>query len=390
VTPDNDVVSIQRIDAVERILEVICRTTGLGFSAVARVTDTQWVACAVRDEIAFGLKPGAELRLETTICNEIRRSGERVVIDHVADDPLFRDHPTPKMYGFQSYISVPIRRSDGSFFGTLCAIDPNPHKVAVPQVIAMFELFAELIATQLDAHDRLVESEAALLDARETSKLREQFIAVLGHDLRNPLSAIRTGSDVLRALVTNEKAMRMLDLMDRSIGRMDELIGNVLDFASGRLGGGLSMERTATADLAIALEQIVAELRVASPGRVIRSDIHIPIAIVCDRARLGQMLSNLLANALAHGDLGGDIVVLARVVDRKLELSVENRGEIPLDVREHLFQPFTRHAVRPTTRGLGLGLYIASEIARAHGGDIDARSKDGVTRFTARIPLTTG
>jgi GAF domain-containing protein len=78
------------------------------FAAVARVTDDKWVACAVRDEIAFGLVPGSELKLETTICNEIRQHHNPVVIDHVAEDELFANHHTPAMYGFQSYISFPI------------------------------------------------------------------------------------------------------------------------------------------------------------------------------------------------------------------------------------------------------------------------------------------
>src|SRR5215203_467949 len=121
-----DLNAVAAIDAVPNILKVVCQTTGMGFAAVARVTDEQWIALAVRDEIGFGLEPGGELDLATTICSEIRQSREPVVIDHVSEDPCFADHPTPKMYGFQSYISVPIIFRDGRFFGTLCAIDPAP------------------------------------------------------------------------------------------------------------------------------------------------------------------------------------------------------------------------------------------------------------------------
>src|SRR3712207_4683544 len=103
-----DVRAIERIDAVPSILEVVCRTTGMGFAAVARVTDTRWTACAVRDEIAFGLKPGEDLALETTICNEIRESGEAVVIDQVSAEEAWAGHHTPALYGFESYISYPI------------------------------------------------------------------------------------------------------------------------------------------------------------------------------------------------------------------------------------------------------------------------------------------
>jgi GAF domain-containing protein len=102
----HDMIAISRIDALPTILEVVCRITGLGFAAVARVTKDQWVACAVRDEIEFGICAGGELLIETTICNEIRETGETVVIDHVAVDPRFCRHPTPAVYGFQSYISV--------------------------------------------------------------------------------------------------------------------------------------------------------------------------------------------------------------------------------------------------------------------------------------------
>ena len=129
-----DVEAVSSLAAVPRILEVICRSTGLGFSAVARVTESRWVCCSVRDEIDFGLEPGGELQVETTICNEIRQSGQPVVIDHVAQDPAFRAHPTPARYGFQSYISVPIVRSDGAVWGTLCAIDPRPALLRTPAI----------------------------------------------------------------------------------------------------------------------------------------------------------------------------------------------------------------------------------------------------------------
>jgi GAF domain-containing protein len=109
-----DVAAVQRIDAVPRILEIVCRS--MGFAAVARVTAKRWVRCAVRHEIEFGLQPGGELKVETTICHEIRQSHQAVVIDHVAEDEIFAGHHTPAMYGFQSYISVPIALADGTIF----------------------------------------------------------------------------------------------------------------------------------------------------------------------------------------------------------------------------------------------------------------------------------
>src|SRR4051794_840335 len=87
--------------AIRTILEAVCEQTQMGFAAVARVTDTRWIACQVLDKIEFGLNPGDELEIKTTICDDIRAAGEAIVIDSVIDDPKWRRHHTPRMYGFQ-------------------------------------------------------------------------------------------------------------------------------------------------------------------------------------------------------------------------------------------------------------------------------------------------
>ena len=97
----------------------------MGFSAVARVTEKRWIACLVEDRIDFGLDPGDELKIHETICDEIRDSGEAVVFDDASDDIKWSRHPVPVIYGFKSYCSFPVYLDDGSFFGTLCAIDPG-------------------------------------------------------------------------------------------------------------------------------------------------------------------------------------------------------------------------------------------------------------------------
>jgi transcriptional regulator with XRE-family HTH domain len=147
----SDIEAVARLEIIPKLLEIICQTTGVGFVAVARVTEDKWIACRVLDQISFGLEKGDELGLESTICNEIRQTGEAVIIDNVAEDSVFCHHKTPAMYGFQSYISMPILRRDGSFFGTLCAIDPKPRKLNNPTVIGMFQLFAELISFHVNS-----------------------------------------------------------------------------------------------------------------------------------------------------------------------------------------------------------------------------------------------
>jgi signal transduction histidine kinase len=384
-----DVAAVGRIDAVPRILEVVCRTTGMGFAAVARVTEERWVACAVRDEIAFGLVPGGELDITTTICNEVRAGNELVAIDHVAQDDTYCRHHTPAMYGFQSYISVPIRLADGSFFGTLCAIDPNAARVNTPQTISMFELFADLIAFHLLARDRLVADRRELLDQRRDAELRDQFIAVLGHDLRNPLAAVRTAAGLLAAQPASPLSTRAINVIQNSATRMAGLIENVLDFARGRLGGGVPVVLQEEPDLAVALDPVVTELRTAFPDRTIQTDWKLDQPVVCDRARIAQLFSNLLANALTHGDARAPVRVDVASTEHEFVLAVANAGEpIPPDRIDQLFQPFSRASQEPGREGLGLGLglYIASEIARAHEGTLDVHSSSDETCFTFRMP----
>jgi len=381
-----DVSAIAESEAVQRILEVVCRTTGMGFSAVARVTEDRWIACAVRDEIDFGLQPGGELDVRTTICDEVRSGRELVVIDNVAEDDRYCSHPTPEIYRFQSYISVPIELPDGRFFGTLCAIHPAPARLNTPETIEMFRLFADLVGFHVTARDRVVTAERDLLNERRIAELRDQFMAVLGHDLRNPLNAIQAALAVLRSTPPEASAERALSVVQTSAARMGGLIENVLDFARGQLGGGLPMRLEPVADLSGRLEEVVGELRAIWPEREVETDLRFDGPIVCDPARVSQLLSNLLGNALTHGDPDTSVKVTARSGE-VVELSVANGGEpIPEDKFERLFQPFSRGSEEPGGPGLGLGLYIASEIARAHGGTLDVSSSPDSTIFTFRMP----
>jgi signal transduction histidine kinase len=383
-----DIAAVERIAAVPTILDVVCRVTGMRFAAVARVTEERWICCAVKDDIAFGLKPGGELKVETTICNEIRQSREAVAIDHVAESAVYCGHHTPAMYGFQSYISMPIFLDDGRFFGTLCAIDPRPARLDNPETLGMFKLFAELIGKHLDALYRMATSEALLLDERKTSELREQFIAVLGHDLRNPLASLSSGVHLFLKARSPEKAAEIGAMMQSSVQRMARLIDNVMDLARGRLGGGLTLNLREE-DLGPVLNQVLAEIRTSHPDRPIDASISVPDRIKCDAIRVGQLFSNLLGNAVAHGSAGAPIAVRASTRDGRFELSVTNAGPpIPEEAKRQLFQPFYRAAVRPALEGLGLGLYIVSEIARAHGGTVSVDSSASETRFTFNMPIT--
>lgn len=359
----------------------------MGFAAVARVTETKWLACAVLDHIRFGLAPGGELELCSTICDEIRLHQQPVVIDHVAEDSRYRDHHTPARYGFQSYISYPIFLSGGRFFGTLCAIDPAPASLDTPAIRGMFQLFAELISSHIDAAEKLVLSEADLRIEREDSRLREEFIAVLGHDLRGPLGAITMGTALLKEGTLEPRAEALVDMMDESAGKMAGLIDDVMDFARGRLGQGISLESLSPAPLDGLLEQVLGEMRTRFPDRGLLARIDLRDPFPHDPKRFYQLVANLLTNAMTHGSPGRDVLVSASCSSGQLILSVTNAATpIPLHLQDRLFEPFRRGEMDGHREGLGLGLYIASQIAKSHGGVLEVASDENETCFTFRGP----
>jgi GAF domain-containing protein len=156
----DEAVALGADERLRAILRRICDTTGMGFSAVARVTEQRWIACLVEDRIKFGLDPGDELKIHETICDEIRDSGEAVVFDDASDDIKWSRHPVPVIYGFKSYCSFPVYLEDGSFFGTLCAIDPEPRQVEDQRIVEMFTDYAKDVGAILSQALRLTRSEA--------------------------------------------------------------------------------------------------------------------------------------------------------------------------------------------------------------------------------------
>ena len=385
----NDVALVQSITAVPTIMRVIAESTGLRFVCVARVTKDSWTTCAVLDALGYNLAPGDELVLSSTLCDAVRTRQTAIIIDSVAASDLYRDHPTPKQYGFDSYFSVPLYWQDGRFFGTLCGLDPEPNSLTTQKVRDSLQLYAELISLQLETGKRMMATEGALLAERETAELREQFIAVLGHDLRTPLASIVNGAELIKLMAPGDKASKVAQRIARSGHRIGSLVDDLMDFARGRLGGGIPLALVATSELGAQLNHAVAELESSHPGRVIHSDIELNCELTCDPQRLTQLLSNLLINALTHGDAQQPIRVSGHCRDGQLLLAVANRGQpIAPATLERLFHPFWRgNHSNPGAAGLGLGLYIASQIARSHHGELNVSSTAEGTVFSFRMSV---
>ncbi len=385
-----DIAAIGRISLVPAMLQLLCENTGMGFAAVARVTNSTWTACAVEDRIKFGLLPGGQLEVNTTLCRESRAIRQPIVIDQASLDPIYRDHHTPRIYNIESYVSVPIVCRDGRYFGNLCAIDPNPAQVSDARTVRLFTSLADMIATELSNDEMHAKSELEVQIQRENAELREQFIAVLGHDLRNPLQAVAGAAEIL-ARRPDGSDKKLGERLRTSTRRMAALVDNLLDLARARLGSGIGVEIRSADALATMLGAIVDEMRLAQPDMVIRESIDVTVPVACDPGRLQQLLSNMLGNAHHHGAIGEPVTVDVHVQNEVLEISVGNGGAgIAEEDLPKIFQPYWRPVTSKPGGGLGLGLYICSEIVKAHAGTLRATSNavEG-TRFTARIPIGT-
>lgn len=297
----------------------------------------------------------------------------------------FETHLSPllKMQGFFDEILIELSGTSGKRI----KIFVNAKESAPNKAGSKFIYYTLLEASDRVQYEQNLQyakgiAEKDLEAERENVLLREQLIAVLGHDLRNSLGAISLTVGFLERSIKDDKQKNLVGILKRSSHRMNELIGNVMDFARTRMGEGIVISAR-DVELKPVLDQVVEELKVLFPDRQIAVDFSLEEHVNCDADRIAQLASNLLANALTHGNPQSPVYFTASNKSNKLELSVSNDGQpIPESLRAILFTPFKREGNRPSKNGLGLGLYIADQITKAHGATLSFTSDAEETRFT--------
>jgi chemotaxis family two-component system sensor kinase Cph1 len=219
----------------------------------------------------------------------------------------------------------------------------------------------------------------------EMERARARLLAVLGHDLRDPLQTI---SMAARLIEHGDPGSRVSQRINSSTGRMDRMITQVLDMS--RLHGGLGLGlRLVTCDVAALVRNILEDMAVAHPRFVIRATLPPALMVTADPDRLVQVASNLLSNARHHGSVGKPLSVRLASTEGAVEFAVSNHGApIPESNARILFQPLKERSVgnERNPSGLGLGLYIASEIVKGHQGSLRYSHVDEQVTFTVRFP----
>jgi signal transduction histidine kinase len=378
--------AVNQISLIPHLLKLLCKCAGMTFAVVARVTNERWIACNVYDEINFGLKAGDELKLDTTICYEIHEHRHPVAINCVADDPAYANHHTPAMYGFQSYISVPVFRCSGELFGTLCAINMQPAEVNNPDTIETFQLYANVIASYLDLQEQLNLSQHRLDQELEAAEMREISIEMLGNELRSPAGAIANSVQKLERMAYGNGGDPFIHIIKQSATTVQQLIDEAFeDLKPGTCYANVGHPDTS---LNTVLMRVIDETRLLWPNRLLEVSLQLKHSFYCESRRMSQLFANLLGNAFTLSDPALPVILNAESTIQGFVLNITHTGETLTEEQlETLLNPFSRRESTNPQQALSMSLYIAAEIAQFYNGSLQMKNDQNQSTFTFELPF---
>jgi signal transduction histidine kinase len=410
-------VSATRVDDVlEAIIDKGLRALGARAGMVKLPDEDEFRVVAARGYTEPVLAPYRRTSLEVRTPNaDAFRTGEAVWLGsrHAIRAAYPEVVTIAERNGDEAWASIPLRVRDrvlgvlGLSFGLPMRFDPDDRAFIVSLARKCGDALerarlheaeraaraeAESLALARSRALELEESartraEAAEAEARRIGAVQEQLMAVVGHDLRTPLSVITLGAKMLERQELDEGAARTVRRIEKSAARMSAMIRDLLDFGRARRGQGIPFE-PADVDVVEAVRGAVVEARAAHPHREVRFGAERELRLNADAERVAQVTTNLVVNALEHGAPGEAVTVTLASGTEGVELAVHNAGApIPEVVQTRLFEPFVRGGDDAAGGHLGLGLFIVREIVRAHRGTVDVRSREGEgTTFVVRLP----
>jgi signal transduction histidine kinase len=290
-----------------------------------------------------------------------------------------------------SYVAVPVLLSDGTFFGTLCGVDPSPRNFARSQ-IELLTVLARLLATYIERDRELAERRRIEEELERLSRAKSDFVSIVSHEFRTALTGIQGFSEMMRdEEFTLEEMKEYSGDINRDAQRLNRLISELLDLD--RMESGVMPLHLVRVDLNALVERVAGQARTTVPSHRIHLDLDEALpALVGDADKLVQVMSNLLSNAIKYSPDGGDVDVISRLEGDSAHVQVKDRGlGIAPDALEEVFERYRRLETAATRAiaGTGLGLPIVRQIVQMHGGRVWAESTlGGGSTFHVSLPLS--
>ena len=253
--------------------------------------------------------------------------------------------------------------------------------------------FAGFVGSCVDIDESRRAYEAQQIRSQEQLALAHDFekwiLAIVSHDIRNPLNAIQLAAQGLEEAEPGGMVEKQVAVIRRGVERIQHIAGDLLDLSREREGANIRVEPKPI-DLRATCQQVIDEVAATAQGRRITLECDTDSRGMWDEHRVLQVISNLASNAVQHGAPGSPVRVRLTGDDQRVTVEVSNDGSIPGELLPRIFEPFSsRRLHEKRSEGLGLGLFIAKAIARAHGGELEVDSRDGVTRFRLVLPRRT-
>ncbi len=373
-------------DAFDRITRIVAETIGVPIALVSLVDeDRQW----------FKSKQGLdadEMPREVAFCAYTILGNELLEVEDATKDPRFADNPlVTAAPAIRFYAGAPLQTPDGLNLGTLCAVDFKPHKLSESHRQLLVDL-ARLVVDEMELRVALEKAMGEIAREVKQRAVMDEFLSMVTHELRTPLTSIRGSLGLLDGGALGpvpDQIRDIISIASRNVSSLLTLINDLLDFQ--KLGTGKLDFEFATVDG----HEILCETCENLSGFAHQNDIKLKVecegtaSVVADKGRIGQMLTNIVSNAIKFSPQGETVTAIAKTDDRYLHFIIADRGEgIPEGFRDQVFERFSQAPSDSKIKGTGLGLAISKAIVDAHRGRIYFHSVLGQgTTFHIEIPL---
>lgn len=365
----------------QRILEELCSQTKMRYGLIRKKDGAKWGNWCVYD---YHSQQIVDKNSDTyvKIYQEIRTGFSPIYIDDSTQCTVDQWAHVLQEFGLKSYISYPIVNKNDAIVGHMSFMNAEPVHLDRNKLETLLPVCSDLIALNFNTIFGLNNVRKELKQELSYTKNRELILTALAHDLNNPVSIVKVISQYLMGSVKDDNQKRLIKKIEEASFRMKGMIDDILDFSSIRLENKPSIINE-YCRIDTLIRQILSEYELLHKKLI--ANIEVPTEIRCDQHKMGRTFSNLIGNAIKHGNPDKNIEINASIEDGQFIFSVTNDVIFPQHLSDlsNLFEPFTRGS---NSKGLGLGLFIAHEIAKLHKGTITVHLDHNTITFKLVIP----